>query len=74
VRCGETYARLEMPTEFAQPETRYARSGDVHVAYQVVGDGPFDIVHVPPFLSHVGLAWEVPAIAAENYRLASFPG
>src|SRR5947209_5199132 len=29
------------------PETRYARSGDVHIAYQVIGDGPVDIVHVP---------------------------
>ena len=32
------------------PETRYARSGDVHIAYQVVGEGPFDLVVVPgPF-------------------------
>jgi class 3 adenylate cyclase len=55
-----------------QPETRYARSGDVNIAYQVVGDGPFDLVHVPPFVSHVELAWEVPGIAAFNRRLASF--
>jgi len=31
------------------PETRYARSGDVSIAYQVVGEGPFDLVFVPPF-------------------------
>lgn len=55
-----------------QPETRYARSGDVSIAYQVVGEGPFDLVHVPPFVSHVELAWEVPGIAAFNRRLASF--
>jgi hypothetical protein len=29
------------------PETRYARSGDVNIAYQVTGDGPFDVVYVP---------------------------
>ena len=55
-----------------QPETRYARSGDVNIAYQVVGDGPFDLVLVPPFVTHVELAWEVPGWAAFNQRLASF--
>ena len=39
-----------------QPETRYTKSGDVSIAYQVVGDGPFDVVHVPGFVSHVELA------------------
>ena len=48
------------------PETRYARSGDVSIAYQVTGDGPFDLVHVPPFASHVELAWQVPGMAAFN--------
>jgi class 3 adenylate cyclase len=54
------------------PETRYARSGDVNVAYQVFGDGPFDLVVVPGSLSHVELAWEVPRWAEMNRRLASF--
>jgi class 3 adenylate cyclase len=54
------------------PETRYARSGDVNIAYQVTGDGPFDLVHVPPFASHVELSWHVPGIAYFNRRLASF--
>jgi hypothetical protein len=35
------------------PETRYARSGGVHIAYQVVGDGPIDLVFVPGFVSHL---------------------
>ena len=35
------------------PETRYAKSGDVHVAYQVFGSGPIDLVFVPGFVSHV---------------------
>ncbi|HEY3207657.1 MAG TPA: alpha/beta hydrolase [Gaiellaceae bacterium] len=55
-----------------EAETRYARSGDVSIAYQVTGDGPFDVVYVPPFVSHVELAWEVPGIAAINRRLSSF--
>ena len=59
-----------MPVE--QPETRYARSGDVSIAYQVIGDGPFDVVYIPPFVSHVELAWRVPPLAAHFRRLASF--
>ena len=54
------------------PETHYARSGDVNIAYQVLGDGPFDLVLVPGSISHVELVWQVPAWAAFNRRLASF--
>ena len=43
---------------------RYARSGEVSIAYQVTGDGPFDVVYVTPMASHVELAWTVPSIAA----------
>ena len=46
------------------PETRYARSGDVVVAYQVLGDGPFDVVFVPGAVSHVELYWETAGMAA----------
>ncbi len=54
------------------PETRYAKSGDVNIAYQVVGDGPFDLVHVPPFVSNLELQWEDPAERRYFERLASF--
>ena len=54
------------------PETRYARSGDLHIAYQVIGEGPRDLVMVPGFVSNVETAWEVPAMAAFLRRLASF--
>jgi class 3 adenylate cyclase len=54
------------------PETRYAQSGNVSIAYQVVGDGPFDLVYAPAFVSHVELAWEIPSLAAYFRRLASF--
>src|SRR6266851_10270583 len=40
------------------PETRYAKSGDLNIAYQVVGDGPFDLVYVPGWVSNIDLAWE----------------
>jgi class 3 adenylate cyclase len=46
------------------PETRYARSGDVMIAYQVVGEGPFDVVLTPGTVSHVELNWEIAGVAA----------
>jgi class 3 adenylate cyclase len=55
-----------------QPETRYAKSGDVHIAYQVLGDGPIDLVHVPPFISNLDLQWQDPSHARYFRRLASF--
>jgi pimeloyl-ACP methyl ester carboxylesterase len=54
------------------PETRYAKSGDVNVAYQVLGDGPFDLVLVPGFVSHLEVDWEAPGYAHFLRRLASF--
>ena len=54
------------------PETRYTRSGDVSIAYQLLGEGPFDVVFVPPSVSNVELGWEVPNVRAFLERLASF--
>ncbi|HEY2938028.1 MAG TPA: adenylate/guanylate cyclase domain-containing protein [Gaiellaceae bacterium] len=54
------------------PETRYAKSGGVNIAYQVVGDGPIDLVYVPGWVSHVELAWELPDLVHGFERLASF--
>jgi class 3 adenylate cyclase len=51
---------------------RYARSGDVNIAYQVTGDGPFDLVLVPGFFSHLEIDWEYPASAHLFERLGSF--
>ena len=53
-------------------ETRYAKSGSVSIAYQVVGDGPTDLILVPGFVSHVEVAWEEPRLARFLSRLASF--
>ncbi len=54
------------------PQTRYARSGDLHIAYQVIGDGPMDLVYVPSWISQVEHYWEEPGIARYFNRLASF--
>jgi pimeloyl-ACP methyl ester carboxylesterase/class 3 adenylate cyclase len=54
------------------PQTRYAKSGDVSIAYQVLGDGPFDLVLVPGFATHLEVQWEAPPMAGFFERLASF--
>ena len=54
------------------PETRYAKSGDVRIAYQVTGSGPFDLVLVPGFVSNLDLAWEFPGWAHLFSRLSAF--
>ena len=54
------------------PETRYARSGDVNIAYQVVGKGPLDLVFVMGWVSHLDYFWEEPSFARFLSRLASF--
>lgn len=55
-----------------QPETQYARSGDVSIAYQVVGDGPIDLVIVPGWVSHLEVVWEEAEAAAFLRRLGEF--
>lgn len=56
----------------ANPVTQYADAGGRSLAYQVVGDGPVDLVVSPGFVSHLDLNWGVPAIARFIKRLASF--
>ena len=52
-------------------DTRYARSGDVSIAYQVTGDGPLDIVFVPPSVSHVEIVWENASLRLLFERLSA---
>ena len=56
----------------ASPQTRYAKAGDVHVAYQVVGEGPPDLILVSTWFSHVEARWDFPGFAYYLRRLASF--
>jgi pimeloyl-ACP methyl ester carboxylesterase len=53
-------------------DVRYARSDEINIAYQVTGDGPFDLVLVPGFISHLELDWSEPRHARFLDRLGSF--
>jgi class 3 adenylate cyclase len=59
-------------SDFALPETHYALSGDVNIAYQVMGDGPVDLVLVPGLISHVEFLHELPGYTAALRRLSRF--
>jgi len=54
------------------PETRYARAGDLHIAYQTVGDGTTDVILADQWFSNVDGQWDVPPLAELRRRLASF--
>jgi pimeloyl-ACP methyl ester carboxylesterase len=54
------------------PQTRYAKSGDVSIAYQVVGQGPRDLVLVPGWVSNLEVYWEEPSVARFLDGLAAF--
>jgi hypothetical protein len=54
------------------PETRYAKSGDTYIAYQVMGNGPFDLVLVPGFITHLDMQMEQRLYASFMVALASF--
>jgi len=55
------------------PETRYAKTADgLHIAYQIVGEGPIDLMYLAPYFSHLEINWENPDYAVFLRRLASF--
>jgi pimeloyl-ACP methyl ester carboxylesterase len=54
------------------PETRYARSGDISIAYQVLGEGPRDLIFVPGIVSHVEFFHELPGYTDFLRGLAAF--
>jgi hypothetical protein len=57
-KCG--FETISYAGDAIMSITRYAKSGDVHIAYQVFGEGPVDIVLVPGFVSHVENNWDEP--------------
>ena len=59
-------------SDLAPPETHYARSGDVDIAYQVIGNGPVDLVFVMGWITHIESIWREPSFARFLRRLASF--
>ena len=54
------------------PDVQYAKSGDVNIAYQVSGEGPFDLVFVPGYVTHLELHWAIPSFAPFLWTLSSF--
>jgi pimeloyl-ACP methyl ester carboxylesterase len=54
------------------PTTRYAKSGEVHVAYQVFGEGALDLVVVPGFISHLDVFWDAPVVARWLHRFGRY--
>jgi pimeloyl-ACP methyl ester carboxylesterase/class 3 adenylate cyclase len=54
------------------PDVQYAKSGDVNIAYQVTGSGPFDLVFIPGYVTHLELHWAIPSFAPFLERLSSF--
>lgn len=54
------------------PRIRYAKSGDISIAYQVIGDGPLTIVYAPGWISHVEILWEEPSFAQFMTRISAF--
>jgi pimeloyl-ACP methyl ester carboxylesterase len=59
-------------TDFQLPETHYAQSGDLSIAYQVMGDGPIDIILVPGLASHIESQHELPGYTAFLRRLSAY--
>ncbi len=55
-----------------RPRTRYARCGDISIAYQVIGQGPIDLLYAPPWLNNIEYAWESPDYARFLTKLARF--
>jgi class 3 adenylate cyclase len=55
-----------------EPKVRYTKAGDFNIAYEVVGEGPIDLVFSPGWVTHLELAWDIPALADFYRKLASF--
>src|SRR5205823_11962597 len=53
-------------------ENKYARSDDVRIAYQVSGDGPFDVVWAPGTISHLDLDWKIPRLPESIFKISVF--
>jgi len=69
---GEVIQKRLQPGLQRSPETMYARSGDVNIAYQVIGDAPLDLIFVMGWVSHLEYFWREPSFARFLLRLASF--
>ena len=66
------WRELRVLLDVILPKTKYARSGDVRIAYQITGNGPFDVVWAPGTMSHLDLDWEIPRRALFFERFSKF--
>ncbi len=66
-----TENRQPGPAEFARPATRYARSGETHIAYHLFGEGPVNLVMTPGFVSHIDNYWDHPELSSYLHRIGS---
>ncbi|MBW8011735.1 MAG: alpha/beta fold hydrolase [Chloroflexi bacterium] len=75
VELLETIKRGQKPPSLTKkisiPQTRYVRSGEIYIAYQVVGSGPIDFLVIPGYVTHLEHAWNEPKLANILQRLAS---
>ncbi len=71
-RASDTDHSIATDTTIDVPEVRYTRSGDVNIAYQIVGSGEIDLVFVMGWVSHLDWFWKEPSFARFLMRLASF--
>ncbi|HWS27053.1 MAG TPA: alpha/beta fold hydrolase [Xanthomonadales bacterium] len=69
---GPQPSRADSEAQFQIPEVRYARSGEVNIAYQVIGDAPLDLVFVMGWISHLEYFWTEDSFARFLRRLAGF--
>ena len=69
-RAGETV--LTTGSLAVRPDTLYAKSGGVHIAYQTMGEGPIDVVVSTGWVTHLELAWDIPPLARFYERMAAF--
>ncbi|HKT39678.1 MAG TPA: alpha/beta fold hydrolase, partial [Ktedonobacterales bacterium] len=68
------YHAIEAPLLHAptRSHTQYVRSGDAYLAYQTIGEGPIDLLHIGGFISHIEQLWEEPELAHFYHQLGSF--
>jgi len=68
------YRTIEAPSfhPTTRSQTRYVRSGDAYLAYQTIGEGPTDILHIGGFISHIEQLWEEPELARFYHQLGKF--
>ena len=72
LRTKNDHFLYEKGVKMVSAVTQYTKNGDIHLAYQVIGDGPVDLVMVPGFISQIECYWEEPSFARALTWLASF--